>query len=113
MPETDSPRSVSDGTKSPVRVQLKRTKGWRKPEGCIVVSRPSRWGNPFKIGEWVQADDPRWRVIESLDLYFEFIVNSPALWLTARDELAGHDLCCVCPLDQPCHADVLLELANS
>jgi hypothetical protein len=27
-------------------------------------------------------------------------------------ELAGHDLACWCPLDQPCHADVLLELAN-
>jgi hypothetical protein len=29
------------------------------------------------------------------------------------DELAGHDLACWCPLDQPCHADVLLELANA
>ena len=27
-------------------------------------------------------------------------------------ELGGHDLACWCPLDQPCHADVLLELAN-
>jgi hypothetical protein len=27
-------------------------------------------------------------------------------------ELAGRDLACWCPLDQPCHADVLLELAN-
>jgi len=30
------------------RIQLKRTKGWRLPEGAIVVSRPSRWGNPFR-----------------------------------------------------------------
>ena len=28
------------------------------------------------------------------------------------EELRGHDLCCWCPEDQPCHADVLLELAN-
>lgn len=28
-------------------------------------------------------------------------------------ELAGRDLACWCPLDQPCHADVLLELANA
>jgi len=28
-------------------------------------------------------------------------------------ELRGHDLACWCPLDQPCHADVLLELANA
>lgn len=33
---------------SPQRIQLKRTPGWRKPEGVIVVSRPSKWGNPFR-----------------------------------------------------------------
>jgi hypothetical protein len=30
-----------------------------------------------------------------------------------RRDLAGYDLACWCPLDQPCHADVLLELANA
>ena len=30
-----------------------------------------------------------------------------------RRELSGRDLACWCPVDQPCHADVLLELANS
>jgi hypothetical protein len=41
-----------------------------------------------------------------------------SLWsyvLPSADEiraLAGRDLACWCPLDQPCHADVLLELAN-
>lgn len=29
------------------------------------------------------------------------------------DELRGKNLACWCPLDQPCHADVLLELANA
>lgn len=29
-----------------------------------------------------------------------------------RAELAGRDLACWCPLDQPCHADVLLEIAK-
>ena len=43
---TDSPARLS----MPKRIQLKRTKGWRKPEGAVVVSRPSRWGNPFAIG---------------------------------------------------------------
>lgn len=33
-------------------------------------------------------------------------------WVDALAELRGHDLGCWCPLDQPCHADVLLELAN-
>ena len=31
----------------PKRIQLSRTKGWRKPEGAVVVSRPTKWGNPF------------------------------------------------------------------
>jgi hypothetical protein len=31
----------------------------------------------------------------------------------ARRELAGHDLACWCPLSQPCHADLLLEIANT
>lgn len=33
-------------------------------------------------------------------------------WRKIRRELAGKNLACWCPLDQPCHADVLLELAN-
>lgn len=27
-------------------------------------------------------------------------------------ELRGKDLACFCPLDKPCHADVLIEIAN-
>jgi len=30
-----------------------------------------------------------------------------------RAALRGHDLACWCALDQPCHADVLLEIANA
>ncbi len=47
----------------PVRVQLRRAKGWRKPENCIVVSRPSKWGNPYVVqrrddweGLWLVVD---------------------------------------------------------
>jgi hypothetical protein len=32
--------------------------------------------------------------------------------MAALPELRGHDLACWCKLDEPCHADVLLELAN-
>ena len=35
----------------PERIQLRRTKGWRKPEGAIVVARPSKWGNPYPVGK--------------------------------------------------------------
>jgi hypothetical protein len=30
-----------------------------------------------------------------------------------RQQLGGKNLACWCPIDQPCHADVLLELANA
>lgn len=32
------------------RIQRKRTKGWRMPEGAVSVCRPGIWGNPFKPG---------------------------------------------------------------
>jgi hypothetical protein len=43
-------------------------------------------------------------------MYRQWLPSQP-LYLEVS-ELAGHDLICFCPLDQPCHADVLLELAN-
>ena len=114
----------------PQRIQLRRTKGWRKPEGAVVVSRPSRWGNPFKVsplmGGWaVDASDRHHGVYESeraarqaavdlfrLDLLWDF-----SRFADFREDytrrLRGHDLACWCPLDQPCHGDVLLEIANS
>ena len=89
------------------RIQLKRTKGWRKPEGAIVVARPTKWGNPWRI-----EHDGAAKIVE---VYRTYITEMP--WnedlRAALPELRGHDLACWCPLDQPCHADVLLELANA
>jgi hypothetical protein len=89
----------------PKRVQLRRTKGWRKPEGVIVVSRGTKWGNPFKVGR--HGIPTR---AEAVRLYRQWLPGSPLR--SQVSELAGHDLACWCPLDQPCHADALLELAN-
>jgi hypothetical protein len=85
---------------------MRRTGGWRKPPGAVNVARPTRWGNPFLIGthgaEVVVAEYRRWiNEAEQADLL-----------AAAKTELAGHDLMCWCPLDRPCHADVLLEIAN-
>lgn len=89
----------------PARIQLRRTKGWRKPPGAVVVARPTRWGNPYSIGRYGRT--------EALRLYREWITSMPELVAAVRQELAGRDLACWCPLDQPCHADLLLDLANS
>lgn len=89
---------------APERVQLSRAKGWRKPEGAVVVARPTRWGNPFTVEEFGPHEAVRryeqmirWKLAEDPHLL---------------DELRGRDLCCWCKPDQPCHADVLLKLAN-
>jgi hypothetical protein len=91
----------------PVRVRLERKKGWRKPAGAAVVARPSRWGNPFRIG----TDGDRAICVAK----FREALLGGRLPFSADDvrrELAGRILACWCPLDGPCHADVLLETAD-
>ncbi|MBN9097577.1 MAG: DUF4326 domain-containing protein [Pseudonocardia sp.] len=90
---------------SPGRVRLRRTKGWRKPDGVVVVARPSVFGNPFRLG----PDGSRAEIVAR---YRTHLLDDPELLARARAELAGRDLACWCPLDGPCHADVLLELVN-
>lgn len=103
----------------PKRIQLLRTKGWRKPAGVIVVSRPSKWGNPYRVGETYVRRRPygthdRFTVhdaTEAVRLYRRWLFTQEHSY-NLIPELKGHDLACWCPLDKPCHADVLLELAN-
>lgn len=111
---------------APERIQLKRTKGWRKPDGAIVVSRPSRWGNPFTVAGAIEngyLDEPPGSIRRMcVSMYRAWLAKPEHEWWHGRErahriqaelhELRGHDLACWCPLDQPCHADVLLELAN-
>lgn len=94
----------------PRRIQLSRRRGWRKPPGAVVVSRPSKWGNPFVI------DESRARA-EALRLFERALAgHGPVNLRFTRDdvtrELAGRDLACWCPLDAACHGDVLLAIAN-
>jgi hypothetical protein len=106
----------------PKRVQLHRTKGWRKPDGAVVVTRSSKlWGNPFRIGTrvpepWSLTSKYEGRVVEdrrmAVELFESYTQIKPFYVELAQQELAGKDLCCVCPLDEPCHADVLLKIAN-
>jgi hypothetical protein len=71
---------------------------------AVYVGRPSKWGNPYVVG----ADGTREEVIER---YRAYLLENPEL-RAALSELRGRNLVCWCaPL--PCHADVLLELANS
>ncbi|AZS07327.1 hypothetical protein PP505_gp57 [Gordonia phage Dorito] len=117
---------------TPKRIQRKRTKGWRMPEGAVYVGRPTWLGNPFAVGEVYDrviyssktmggAMDMRVRDREhAVDLYRQWLDGlvhhvdggDPPTLRQIRQHLHGRDLVCWCPLDAPCHADVLLELAN-
>lgn len=88
---------------SPIRIQRKRTKGWKMPKNTVYVGRPTYWGNKFLVKLWGRE--------EAIRLYREFFRDG-GLAMTAKEELKGKNLACWCPLDQPCHADVLLEIAN-
>lgn len=114
----------------PKRIQLSRRKGYRKPEGAVVVSRPSIFGNPFvftpapnggryRPGGREQENAKRKK--ECIDLYRYHLLNDEreqwARMRAALPELRGKDLACWCPLPANgktdlCHAAVLLVEAN-
>lgn len=84
------------------------------PPNTVYVGRPSRWGNRFTIEESGSAE----KAVENFRYWIGVDGEAPAHFGAktrerAREELRGKDLCCWCPLDQPCHADVLLEIANA
>lgn len=82
------------------RVQRKRIKDWRKPENALYVGRPTKWGNPFAKHE-------------DLALYRGHIEQQIKHGHLDLAELKGRDLMCFCPLNVPCHADILIEMLNN
>ena len=94
---------------TPVRIQRKRTKGWRMPPGARYVGRPTIWGNPYRIGSW---DNGGSSPAEAAEAYRFWLANKlrdrPTMLDALRDATA---LACWCPLDAKwCHADILIEL---
>ena len=105
----------------PHRVQLSRKKGWKLPPNTVVVSRPTRWGNPFVVGR----DGSR---ATCVGLYEKLMAGYLCLSVKATPaaqneahmqasqhlgDLRGKNLACWCPENSACHADVLLRLANA
>lgn len=117
----------------PDRIQCRRTAGWRKPDGAVYVGRPTIWGNPYRAIRGTvygphrpiqggglfayQTHAPAINAIAAaVDCYRRDIDVPTRSHLTTdriRTALRGRDLMCWCPLDQPCHADILLEIANA
>jgi hypothetical protein len=106
----------------PTRIQRRRSKGWRMPEGVVYVGRGSKWGNPFEVG----VHGTREQVMKlyvalcagllnvSQDVaHVESQQKSMRVIDVDLHELRGRDLACWCPVSAPCHADVLMALANN
>jgi hypothetical protein len=95
----------------PKRIQLSRAKGRRMPKNTVKVDRTTEWGNPYVGGAHLT---PEQRVYV-VGLFRDYLgrPEQTATVANIRTELRGKNLACWCPLDQPCHADVLLELANN
>lgn len=101
-----------------IRIQRKRVKGWKMPPNTVYVGRPSRWGNPFVVGKHGTAKECVEKYIKMLFPYthhegsMEKFLVSETNMVDVAASLKGKNLACWCALDQPCHADVLLEIAN-
>ena len=97
----------------PVRIQRQRTRGWKMPPNTIYVGRGSRWGNPYRIGARCRRTGGVLDRDAVLERFTEALVVGHLRFREGDcDALRGKNLACWCALDQPCHADVLLELAN-
>lgn len=116
----------------PERIWQRRIAGWRMPLSGRSVARPGRFGNPWSVlrapgdrlyslaGPWSGAGrftDKRGAAEVAVDLFERWMTGGIELderfWQRPDvGELAGHDLACFCEPGEPCHADVLLRLAN-
>lgn len=89
----------------PMRFQVTSRLMPNPPNGKRVM-RPSRWGNPFTIEAVGSA-------AAAVASFRQNLADHPELVELGRRELRGFDLGCTCPLGEPCHADVWLEIANT
>ena len=100
----------------PSRIQRRRSRGWRAPEGAVYVGRGSVWGNPWRVDPRRAGSSPlvvRDRA-EATARYCEwltFTAEGRALAALARERLRGRTLMCWCTEGNPCHGDFLADLA--
>ena len=92
----------------PERIQRKRTKGWKMPPNTVYVGRPTKWGNDYIVGEYSHHT----KDIITPEMAVKLYRDRQIPLRSGLEDLRGKNLACWCPLDKPCHVDVLLEIAN-
>jgi hypothetical protein len=122
----------------PIRLQLSRRKGFdlqalsMATNGlpAVNVARPSRWGNPFTMKRAIEAgfirspDEPLANLF-LVDVFSDWLAERGCWWQSSKSdqrradflrfipELRGKNLACWCKPGEPCHADILIEIANA
>jgi hypothetical protein len=100
---------------TPIRTQRSRNKQPGIPIGSVYVGRPSQWGNPAVIGEFYNGHLIKTK-FDAVSCFYDhcktFALNDPVafrLWLLP---LIDRNVCCWCPIDEPCHGDILVALTR-
>lgn len=97
----------------PKRIQMSRQKPWRRDNpNAVIVARPTIWGNRFAVGDSYLTNNSGNGKVRDRAQSVELFRARQLPYMTDVCQLRGKDLACWCPLDQPCHADALLEAAN-
>ena len=109
-PSTPAAVTFPNFSIQPVRIQYVKGRRMRSPNGlmCAYVGKPTPFGNPYKVGQGNTLTRA-----EAVEAFRKYILSRPLLLRQVRVNLRGKNLACWCACDgQPCHADVLLDIAN-
>jgi hypothetical protein len=84
------------------------------PKNTVYVGRPSMWGNPFTSGDqWAVDQFVNWLEKGPVsDAGIEMFAAKHAYIKANIHLLRGKNLACWCREGSPCHANILLNLAN-
>jgi len=95
----------------PIRIRRTTWKNWECPEGAVYVGRPTKYGNPYRVDELGRAGAIAAFKVMLKDKRMRIHLGYPSDVVIKR-ELKGKHLVCWCRLNEECHADILLKIAN-
>lgn len=122
MSNSDAHRTIEQ--RALRRVQLSRARGWRMPPNTVKVDRTTKWGNPFIVGAQGNAAQCVYHYglllcgYHCLSTGIECGRRQNVAYAAIKAQmpgwkaLRGKNLACWCRIGEPCHADLILMVAN-